>query len=132
MKFEIATACDAGTTNVGKLNVVGSFDMLFPPALPFNHLFYLAYKVRFDKKEVIPKDWEISILSPKKKPIFESSLEVSAVEKTGKSTKSRWKYIAFSLLVSVQFDSYGEHTIIAKTGGKKVNEIHIDVGEKKD
>ena len=52
MKVEIFTLCDAATDQFGKLNVLGSFDLLCSSVEPFAHpSCTIALRIRFSKIE---------------------------------------------------------------------------------
>lgn len=71
MKVELLTLCDyAVAVPGGKLTIVGTFDRLQPPALPFQQpSFFLVGKFRFDASEVGEKRLRFVFSDPDGKEI---------------------------------------------------------------
>ena len=71
MKVELFTLADyAVAVPGGKLTIVGTFDRLSPPQLPFQQpAFYLVGKLRFDATEVGEKRVKFTISNPDGKMI---------------------------------------------------------------
>lgn len=64
MVIEIAAACDAATDQNGKLNILGAFDHIHAP-LPFIYpQFAVAYRIRYQRSEMISHSFTLSIESP--------------------------------------------------------------------
>jgi len=71
MKVELLTLCDyAVAVPGGKLTIVGTFDRLTPPKVPFQQpSFYLVGKIRFDATEVGEKRIKFVFTDPDNKEI---------------------------------------------------------------
>lgn len=71
MKVELLTLCDyAVAVPGGKLTIVGTFDRLTPPKLPFQQpSFFLVGKIRFDASEVGEKRLKFAFTDPDGKEI---------------------------------------------------------------
>lgn len=71
MKVELLTLCDyAVAVPGGKLTIVGTFDRLTPPKLPFQQpSFFLVGKIRFDATEVGEKRLKFIFTDPDGKEI---------------------------------------------------------------
>ncbi|HZF64428.1 MAG TPA: hypothetical protein VEZ55_08090 [Chitinophagaceae bacterium] len=80
MEVEIFTLCDFAQDNQGKLTVVGTFDRLNAPVLPFTfpHM-SLAARLRFANSEAGEKHVRIRFVAPDGAEIQSANLNVTIV-----------------------------------------------------
>jgi hypothetical protein len=126
MKVEIFTLCDAATSHGGKLNILGSFDMIIIKQTPIVYpSCSVAIKLRIEKIEEGNKKLRISFVDADGKyilPPLEQTFTVKVVP--GLSTASA------NLVLSIQqlkLENFGDYSIDLAIDGRLEGSIPLYV-----
>ena len=72
MEIEVFSICDAATSDSGKLNILGAFDMMWVKKLPSTyHQCAIAMRIRFYSQETGKHHIHLNILDPDGVPVIE-------------------------------------------------------------
>ncbi len=131
MRVEIFALCDAATADIaGKLNLLGTFDSLFAPSVPFVHpSCALAVRVRFELSDEGTHSLEIRLADSDGKAILPAMRSVIQVKAT-----NDLKTIARNLVLNIQqlkLERFGEYTLDMFCDGKLVASSPLYTVEKK-
>ncbi len=126
MKVEIFTLCDAATSHGGKLNILGSFDMIIIKQTPIVYpSCSVAIKLRIEKIEEGNKNLRISFVDADGKPILPPLEQTFTVKVApGLSTASA------SLVISIQqlkLENFGDYSIDLAIDGRLEGSIPLYV-----
>ncbi len=126
MKVEIFTLCDAATSHGGKLNILGSFDMIIIKQTPIVYpSCSVAIKLRIEKIEEGNKNLRISFVDADGKPILPPLEQTFTVQVApGLSTASA------NLVLSIQqlkLENFGDYSIDLAIDGRLEGSIPLYV-----
>jgi hypothetical protein len=108
MKLEVITLCDAAQIYEGKLSILGAFDSILAPELPFKlQQFSLAAKVRFTKDDKLNRKIKVEIELPDKsihERVIRGEVSIGSVRESS-SIPFVMNFVGFS------FEQYGMHEV---------------------
>jgi len=117
MKIELFALCDFAADYGGKFNIIGIFDTLNSPQVPFAHdRWSLAVKIRFEKIEEGRKSVRISISDMDGRNLT-PGMEIPFVANVPDDLPSA----TFNLMVAIdgiRFDQFGEHSVDLAIDGR--------------
>ena len=110
MKVEIFTLCDAATDQHGKLNVLGTFDLICSTAEPVRHpACAIALRVRFSKFEEGPHSIKINFTNADGKSIVPPMTGDFQIQ-MGPDAVSFAQNLVFNMH-ALQFPTFGDYSI---------------------
>lgn len=124
MKVELFALCDAATESGGKLNVLGIFDVMAAPDLPFFHpACAVAIRLRFKRIESGTHRVKLDIVDLDGRhtvPSFETTVTVQSGDEVDSSVAN--------LLLNFQqlrFDRYGRYSIDLAVDGRHEGSLPV-------
>ena len=130
MQIEVFSLCDAATSDVGKLNVLGAFDTIWAKKMPVVHpQCTVALRVRFHSSEGNRHEVSVKFIDADGKHIIPpatGTIQIKYVE--GQRSNSA------NLILNIQnlkLEKFGEYSIDLAIGGKSRISLPIFVKERK-
>ncbi len=128
MKTEIFALCDAATQAGGKLNILGTFDVIFSPKLPAAHpQCSIALRLRFEKIEEGEHHIKVNIVDEDGRlvmPSFDLNVNVRMGEDM-QTVSANWVIN----IQRLQFKSYGQYAIHLAVDGRSETSLPLFVRE---
>lgn len=119
MNVEAFLICDAATDQLGKLNVLGSFDTINAGQVPFNYAqFSVALRLRFFRNESGNHPFRINVINADGKSILPKPLDGNVNIEMPPASDSQ----AVNLVVNlrdVRFESAGVFSVDLTVSGKQ-------------
>ena len=127
MNVEAFLICDAATDQLGKLNVLGSFDTIHAVQLPFVYpQFTVALRIRFFKTESGNHPFRINVINADGKSIMPKPLDGNVnIEMQPKSDSQ-----AVNLVVNlrdVRFEAEGSYSVDLTMDGKQRGSLPLTI-----
>jgi hypothetical protein len=126
MDIEAFLVCDAATNQSGKLNVLGAFDCIIPPAMPHVHpQFAIALRVRFKKSESGNHPFRITVVDEDGKAIMPPlngnvSVQIAAAEEHAT--------VNITLTANqIKFEKYGRYSVDLTIAGRACGSLPLFV-----
>jgi hypothetical protein len=124
MDIQIAVLCDAATDQLGKLNILGTFDTIQTPALPAVHpQCSVALRMTFNKIEEGAHKVKLNFVDEDGKPVMpdiDMPIDVAVPDET--------IFISRNFIVNIQklkFDKPGLYSINLALDGRQVGSIPL-------
>jgi hypothetical protein len=124
MDIQIAVLCDAATDQLGKLNILGTFDTIQTPSLPAIHpQCSVALRMTFNKIEEGTHKVKLNFVDEDGKPVMpdiDMPIDVAVPDET--------IFISRNFIVNIQklkFDKTGLYSINLAMDGRQVGSIPL-------
>lgn len=130
MRVEIFSLCDAATTDGGKLNILGAFDLIGAAKVPAVHpQCAVALRIRFDIHERGEHRVMVNFIDADGKHIIPSASGAIRIDFSGQQMSG-----AANLILNIQglkLEKYGEYSIDLTIDGKIEGSLPLLVRERK-
>jgi hypothetical protein len=126
MVIELFSICDAATSEAGKLNILGAFDMMWVKKLPSTYpQCTIAMRIRFFSHEIGKHHMRLNILDPESVPVIKPLKgDIDVVIPPGQSSGS------VNLILNIQklvIENLGVHSIEFTMGDEMYQSIPLFV-----
>jgi hypothetical protein len=128
MHIEIFALCDAATDQLGKLNILGTFDRIFASQIPATHpQCAIAVRIRFARIEKGEHRIRFSVIDEDGKavvPTFDATIPVNFPEQISSQ--------AYNMVFNIQglkMEKYGEYSMDLAVDGRQEASLPLTVCE---